>query len=122
MQERWDHFIDGQAVLPKSARYLDDHDPATGEKIAEVARGDAADVDAAVAAARAAFAGWRDRRPIQRGRIFLEIARTIRGKSGELAEIERLETGEPAVQGPVEIEGAAQYFELCAGIGKASHG
>src|SRR5256885_14244158 len=104
MQERWDHFIDGHAVPPKSARYLDDHDPATGEKIAEVARGDAADVDAAVAAARAAFAGWRDRRPIERGRILLEIARTIRGKSGEVPGIERPRTGEAAVPVPVQIE------------------
>ncbi len=122
MQERWDHFIDGHAVPPKSARYLDDHDPATGEKIAEVARGDAADVGAAVAAARAAFAGWRDRRPIERGRILLAIARTIREKSGELGEIERLETGKPAVQVPFEIEVAAQYFELYGGLVNAIHG
>src|SRR3989442_6414034 len=122
MQERWDHFIDGQAVPPKSARYLDDHDPATGEKIAEVARGDAADVDAAVAAARVAFAGWRDRRPIERGRILLEIARKIRERSRELAELERLETGKPAVQVPFEIEVAAQYFELYGGLVNAIHG
>ena len=31
MQERWNHFIDGHAVPPKSARYLDDHNPATGD-------------------------------------------------------------------------------------------
>ena len=122
MQERWDHFIDGHAVPPKSARYLDDHNPATGEKIAEVARGDSADVDAAVAAARAAFAGWRDRRPIERGRILLEIARKIREKSRELSEIERLETGKPAVQVPFEIEVAAQYFELYGGLVNAIHG
>src|SRR3989442_13529084 len=122
MQERWDHFIDGHPVPPKSARYLDDHNPATGEKIAEVARGDSADVDAAVAAARAAFAGWRDRRPIERGRILLEIARKIREKSRELSEIERLETGKPAVQVPFEIEVAAQYFELYGGLVNAIHG
>src|SRR2546428_1964421 len=121
MQERWDHFIDGHTVSPKSARYLDDHNPATGEKIAEVARGDSADVDAAVAAARAAFAGWRDRRPIERGRILLEIARKIREKSRELSEIERLETGKPAVQVPFEIEVAAQYFELYGGVVDGRH-
>src|SRR3989454_1624096 len=120
--KRWDHFIDGQAVPPKSARYLDDHDPATREKIAEVARGDAADVDAAVAAARVAFAGWRDRRPIERGRILLEIARKIREKSRELSELERLETGKPPVQVPFEIEVAAQYFELYGGLVSAPHG
>jgi len=122
MQERWEHFIDGHAVPPRSGRYLDDHNPATGEKIAEVARGDAGDVDAAVAAARAAFAEWRDRRPIERGRILLEIARKIREKSHELAELERLETGKPAVQVPFEIEVAAQYFELYGGLVNAIHG
>jgi len=122
MQERWNHFIDGHAVPPKSARYLDDHNPATGEKIAEVARGDAADVAAAVAAARAAFAGWRDRRPIERGRILLDVARKIREKSRELAELERLETGKPPVQVPFEIEVAAQYFELYGGLVNAIHG
>ena len=122
MQERWNHFIDGHAVPPKSARYLDDHNPATGEKIAEVARGDAADVAAAVAAARAAFAGWRDRRPIERGRILLDVARKIREKSRELAALERLETGKPPVQVPFEIEVAAQYFELYGGLVNAIHG
>src|SRR3989442_235899 len=122
MRKRWNHFIAANAALPKSARYLDDHNPATGEKIAEVARGDSADVDAAVAAARAAFAGWRDRRPIERGRILLEIARRIREKSGELAEIERLETGKPAFQAPIEIEVAAQYFELYGGLVNAMPG
>src|SRR2546428_7576100 len=97
MQARWDHFIDGHAVPPKSSRYLDDHNPATGEKIAEVARGDAGDVDAAVAAARAALAEWRDRRPIERGPILLGIAREIRENRRQLAELERLETGQPAL-------------------------
>src|SRR3989454_8976847 len=122
MQERWHHCIDGHAVPPKSARYLDDHTPATGEKIAEVARGDAADVDVAVAAARAAFAGWRDRRPIERGRILLDVPRKIRERRRELAELERRETGKPAVQVPFEIEVAAQYFELYGGLGNAIPG
>jgi len=122
MQERRNHFIEGHAVPPRGGRYLDGHNPATGEKIAEVARGDAADVDAAVAAARGAFAEWRERRPIERGRILLDIARKIRERSRELSELERLETGKPAVQVPFEIEVAAQYFELYGGLVNAIHG
>jgi len=121
-QERWTHFIDGQPVPPRSGRWLDDHDPATGEKIAEVARGDAADVDAAVAGARVAFPGWRDRRPIERGRILLDVARKIRERSAALCALERAETGKPAVQVPFEIEVAAQYFELYGGLVNAIHG
>jgi len=67
MKKRWDHFIAGRFIPPRSGRYLDDHDPVTGDKIADIARGDAADVDAAVDAAKAAFPAWRDRRPIERG-------------------------------------------------------
>src|SRR5262249_22104508 len=122
MKERWDHFVGGRFVLPQSGRYLDSYNPVTGEKRAGVARGDAADVDTAVAAASAAFPEWRDRRPIERGRTLLEIARKIREKSRELAAIERLETGKPAIQVPFEIEVAAQYFELYGGLVNAIQG
>ena len=116
MKQRWDHFIAGRFFPPRSGRYLDDHDPVTGDKIADVARGDAADVDAAVDAAKAAFPAWRDRRPIERGRILGETARKIRERMAELCAIERKETGKPAFQAPIEIEVAAQYFELYGGL------
>jgi len=122
MKERLDHFIAGRSLSPRSGRYLDDHDPATGRKIADVARGDADDVEAAATAAREAFPSWRDRRPIERGRVLGEIARKIREKRSELAAIERLETGKPALQAPFEIEIAAQYFELYGGLVNALHG
>jgi len=122
MRQRLDHFIAGQPTPPRSGAYLDDHDPLTGEKIADVARGDASDVDAAVGAAKAAFPAWRDRRPIERGRILVEIARKIRAHMTDLAELERAETGKPAFQAPIEIEGAAQYFELYGGLVNATPG
>ncbi len=122
MPERWDHFIEGRATPPESGRYLDDHDPATGEKIADVARGDAADVDRAVASARAAFPAWRDRRPIERGRVLTEIARKIRANLKKLVALECLETGKPPAYAPFEIEVAAQYFELYGGLVNALPG
>jgi len=120
--KRWDHFIAGRFAPPRTGRYLDDHDPVTGGKIADVARGDAADVDAAVVAAKAAFPAWRDRRPIERGRILVEIARQIRSHMKELSALERAETGKPAFQAPIEIEVAAQYFELYGGLVNAIPG
>ena len=42
MRERWDHFIDGAYVAPKSGRYLDDFAPTTGAKLSQIAAGDAA--------------------------------------------------------------------------------
>jgi aldehyde dehydrogenase (NAD+) len=120
--QRWNHFIGGRSVPPHGGRYLDDHDPVTGEKIADVARGDAADVDRAVVAARGAFPAWRDRRPIERGRLLMEIARKVREKAAELGDLERRETGKPASHVPFEIEVAAQYFELYGGLVNAIHG
>jgi aldehyde dehydrogenase (NAD+) len=122
VKRRWNHFIAGQSTLPRAGRYLDDYNPLSGEAIAEVARGDAADVDAAVAAARAAFPAWRDRRPVERGRILTEIARKIREKRADFVSLERLETGKPAGQVPFEIEVAAQYFELYGGLVNALQG
>jgi aldehyde dehydrogenase (NAD+) len=122
VKQRWNHFIDGRVTPPKSGRYLDEQDPVKGEKIGEVAAGDAADIEAAVAAAKAALPAWRDRRPIERGRILLEIARKIREQRVELALIERRETGKPAAHVPFEIEVAAQYFELYGGLVNAMPG
>jgi aldehyde dehydrogenase (NAD+) len=122
MRERLDHYIAGKFTPPRSGRYLDDFDPVTGNKIADVARGDATDVDVAVAAAKAAFPAWSDRRPIERGRILLDIARKMRERMKDLAALERAETGKPAFQAPIEIEGAAQYFELYGGLVNAIPG
>ncbi|MBI5505801.1 MAG: aldehyde dehydrogenase [Deltaproteobacteria bacterium] len=122
MQERWDHFIDGAYVAPEAGRYLDDVAPATGNKIAEIAAGDAADAGAAVAAAKAALPEWRVRKPIERGRVLLSIAKAIRDNASMLAELEIAEAGKPAFQVPFEIEAAAAYFEFYGGLVNAIHG
>ena len=122
MQERYQHFIGGASVPPRGGRYLETRNPATGKRLAEIARGDEADVDAAVQAAAAALSGWRDRRPIERGRVLLEIARRIRERQQEIAGLEVLEAGKPAWQAPFEVEVAAQYFELYGGLVNALGG
>ena len=81
-----------------------------------VARGDAADVDAAVLAAATAAHAWRHRRPMERGRILTEMARQIRVHKDSLAAVESLETGKPMWQALAEIEYSAQYYEYYAGL------
>ena len=71
-----DHFIDGASRPPQSARYLDGHNPWTGQVVSAVARGDASDVDAAVSAARRAFGGWAGLRPSARGRVLVRQRET----------------------------------------------
>jgi aldehyde dehydrogenase (NAD+) len=122
MEPRYEQWIAGEAVPPRAGRYLDSTNPANGEKLTEIARGDAGDAAAAVAAAAGAFNGWRERKPIERGRILLEIARAIRNRSQELAELEQLEAGKPAFQAPFEVEIAAQYFEFYGGLVNSLHG
>ncbi len=122
MRSQLDHFIDGQFTVPKSGRYLDDQDPTSGDKIAEVACGDGDDVAVAVASARAAFPAWQVLRPIERGRVLSDIARAIRANQADLAELEQLEAGKPAFQAPFEVDLAAQYFESYAGVVNTLHG
>jgi aldehyde dehydrogenase (NAD+) len=113
---QWNHFIDGDSAKPRSGTYLRSFDPCAGAAGASIAAGDAADVDAAVKAAAVASAAWRQRRPVERGRILQAMAQQIRAQAGRLAELERQETGKPPWLAIAEVEVAAQYFEFYAGL------
>jgi aldehyde dehydrogenase (NAD+) len=117
-----DHYIDGKFVPPASGEYMDNHDPRTAEKIGSVALGDKADVDRAVDAASRAFPGWRDTKPLDRGRIMMEIARKIRVHAKRLSEIEAKEAGKPISSVPREFEISATYFEFYGGLAASIHG
>lgn len=116
------HFIDGQTVVQPNGRYLDNHAPASGEKIGRVALGGADIVDAAAQSAFAAFPAWRDIRPMERGRILVDIGRIIRANTKRLAELEALETGKVLAQAAGEIEMSAQYFEYYGGLANIFYG
>ncbi len=122
MSDRWVHVIGGASVEPSSAAFLDLKDPRSGAVRGKVAKGNAQDIAAAVASAKAAQAEWAARKPIERGRILTEIARTIRAECAVLAEVESRETGKPAWQTPLEMEVAAQYFEFYGGLVNALQG
>ncbi len=118
---RLDHYINGADAVV-AGEHVQTLDPRTGQAIADVAVGGQADVDAACEAASAALGEWRDRRPIQRGRVLMEIACAIRAQIGELAALEAEDTGKPVRQAAGEIEVAAQYFELYGGLVNADGG
>src|SRR5271170_7358793 len=72
-------LIGGRRVPAQSGRYFETLDPANERVIARVAEGDAADIDAAVASARAALEGeWGHMRAADRGRLLLRLAELIR--------------------------------------------
>jgi aldehyde dehydrogenase (NAD+) len=111
-----DHYIDGKSVPPSSGDYVQTYEPATGALGIRVAKGSSADVSLAVGAASAAFPEWRDRKPIERGRVLLNIARGIRDRKGEFSELEARDSGKVPSHVPFEVEGAAAYFEFYGGL------
>jgi len=97
LQPRTEAFIDGRFVPAASGRTFTDIGPRDGQPIAEVAEGDATDVDRAVTAARAAFDDrrWSDQSPKDRKRVLLRLAELIRRDREQLALLESLDVGKP---------------------------
>ena len=97
-------------------------DPATGEEFARIARGDARDIDRAVAAARAASSGpWGRLTAAERGRS-CRAWRAHPSRSEELAALEARDTGKPMGQARADIAVAARYFEFYGGAADKVHG
>ena len=110
------HAIDGRSVPSASGARMDTLDPGTGKAFASVASGGAQDVDAAVAAARAALTGdWRRTTPAQRGRILQRAAELIRADADRLAVVESLDSGKRLAEARGDVAGAARAFEYYAG-------
>lgn len=88
---RYPLFINGEYCEPESGEYTQVINPATGEPVGEVARGNEKDVDRAVAAARAAFddnADWRRMDPNERSKILKNCAQVVLANAQELAMLE----------------------------------
>src|SRR5256886_2933256 len=110
-------FIAGQRSWSRSAATFEAIDPATAEGFATVASGDKSDVDAAIAAARAAFeGGWAGLPPVRRVRILNQLAGLLRERRAEFAALESLDVGKPLRQAEDDVAAAAGYFEYFAGV------
>ena len=91
--QRHSHWIDGSAAAPLSGDYLPTFDPMTAAPWAEIARGDAADIEAAVASAQRAFADWRNVGPTRRAEIIWRLGDLIAEHADELAALEARDAG-----------------------------
>jgi aldehyde dehydrogenase (NAD+) len=89
------HFIDGEWRPSADGSSFETLDPSTGEKIAAVAMGSAADVSAAVEAARKALPRWRSLTGHARARYLYALARAVQRHSRRLAVLETLDNGKP---------------------------
>ncbi|HEY7223908.1 MAG TPA: aldehyde dehydrogenase family protein [Micromonosporaceae bacterium] len=111
-------LIGGEWVPAKSGQTIPVINPATGETIMEVPRGDAADIDAAVSAGAAAFPKWRDTSPAHRAELLTRWAALIREHEKEIDQLEISEVGRPH-WGPVPMPGMLAFF---AGQADKVHG
>src|SRR5688572_26951546 len=93
---RYDLFINGKFEKPLSKKYFDTINPATEEKLSEVAEANAADVDRAVKAARNAYENvWKKMPGKEKGKYIFRIARMVQERARELAVVETLNGGKP---------------------------
>ena len=124
LRDRYGLFVDGEFVEPAEGGYAPTINPATEEPLAEIAQATAADVERAVAAARAAQPGWAALPPLERGKYVFRIARLIQERSRELAIVETLDGGKPIKESrDVDIPLAAAHFFYYAGwADKLVHG
>ena len=102
-------LIGGEWVPAAGGATIDVIDPATGEVLAAVPRGDSADVDAAVRAAEAAFPAWRDTSATARGAAIFRWARLVEEHLSALDRLESQEVGRPH-WGPPPLAGMLRFI------------
>ena len=117
-------FINGEWREAAGRKTIEVVNPATEDVIAEVASAEQADVDAAVAAARAAFDGpWSKLSARERGRIVWKIGEKLMEKADEIARLETLHNGKPIFESrQIEVPAAAECFQYFAGWADKIHG
>jgi aldehyde dehydrogenase (NAD+) len=117
LQKRYSLFINGKFLAPKSGKYFDSINPATEEKLAEIAEANAADIGAAVSSARRAYKNvWSKMPGRERGKYLFRIARLIQEKSRELAVLETMDGGKTIKESrDIDLPLVAAHFFYYAG-------
>ena len=109
-------FIGGRWRTCASGETLPLFNPSDGSLLAQIARGAAADIDAAVAAAQAALDGpWGQLTAAERGRLLLRLSAKVLEQADELARLEALDVGKPLKQGRADAVALARYLEFYGG-------
>ena len=109
-------LIGGAWIAPAGGQTLPLMNPSTGEQIGEIARGQEADVDAAIDAARRAFeGGWARTPAAERGRILMRLGKLVEGRVEALARLEALDVGKPLKQARADALALARYCEFYGG-------
>ena len=116
MRRTYDLYIDGRPEKPASGEYFDTDNPYTGEVWASIARGNAADVECAVAAATHALPVWNALKPADRGRLLLKLADLIDHNAEALAAAEVRDNGKLYTEMLPQVRMAADWYRYYAGL------
>lgn len=110
-------YIAGRWTAPLADGWLDVLDPARGQVVGRVPAGDAGDIDAAVAAARAAFdhGEWPRLAPSRRARVLARAACLVEERADDLARVESIDSGKPIREARGDIAGVVDILEYFAG-------
>jgi aldehyde dehydrogenase (NAD+) len=112
----FDHYIGGRFTAPDSGERFESVDPSTGGLLGRVAQGSAADIDAAVRAARDAYPAWAALVPHARARYLYALARTVQRHSRFLAVLETLDNGKTIRETrDIDVPLVARHFYHHAG-------
>ena len=117
------NYIANQAVRSASGQTLPVIDPADGQPYDSIERSNAADVDAAVQAARQCLDGtWSRLSAAERGRLLMKLSVKVAEHADELAAIEQRDCGKPTKQAKADALALVRYFEFYAGAADKLHG
>ncbi len=120
---RYDNFIGGKFVAPVDGRYMDNVTPITGQKVCEVARSSAADIELALDAAHAAKDAWGKQSAAERSNILLKVADRIEENLDLIAAAETWDNGKPIRETTAaDIPLAVDHFRYFAGTLRAQEG
>ena len=109
-------FINNEWQTPAEPKYYPSYNPATGEMLAETVQAGQAEIDAAVAAARQAFAGWGKTPGTRRARYLYAIARNVQKHHRLLAVLESMDNGKPIRESrDIDVPLLARHFYYYAG-------
>jgi aldehyde dehydrogenase (NAD+) len=117
------HFIGGRFVASVSGQEMESFDPGRGVAFARVAAGAAGDVEAAVAAARAALSGpWSRMTPAARGEVLMRASELLRERAARFAVVETLDSGKLLAESEGDVGGVVRAFAYYAGAADKLHG
>ena len=110
------HYINGQTVRSPNSRTQDVFNPATGEVTTQVALADVADVNAAVAAAKAAFPSWSHQSVLKRARVMFKFYELLNQNAEKLAALITREHGKVFSDAMGEVQRGIEVVEFATGI------